>query len=123
MELTPLMLAVAACAVVRPPAFRTAMVTVRVSRLPVLSSSVPVTAVMVPSSVSKVPSSTTCALCPTEKLAASAAGKSRLSIILELSRMTATSWPLVTSSPLATFRLLTVPATSARTYWRSTVLS
>ena len=60
---------------------------------------------------------------PTEKPAASAAGNSSASVILELSRITATSWPLVTSSPLATFRLLTTPATSARTYWRSTVLS
>ena len=123
MELTPLTLAVAAWAVVRPPALLTRMVTVRTSRLPVLSSSVPVTAVMVPFSVSKVPSSTTSALWPTEKLAASAAGNSRFSSILELSRMTATSWPLVTSSPFATLRLLTVPSTSARTYWRSTVLS
>ena len=123
MELTPLMLAVAAWAVVRPPALLTRMVTVRTSRLPVLSSSVPVTAVTVPFSVSKVPSSTTSALWPTEKLAASAAGNSRFSSILELSRMTATSWPLVTSSPFATLRLLTVPSTSARTYWRSTVLS
>ena len=88
-----------------------------------LSSSVPVTAVTVPFSVSKVQSSTTSALWPTEKLAASAAGNSRFSSILELSRMTATSWPLVTSSPFATLRLLTVPSTSARTYWRSTVLS
>ena len=123
MELTPLTLAVAAWAVVRPPALLTRMVTVRTSRLPVLSSSVPVTAVTVPFSVSKVPSSTTSALWPTEKLAASAAGNSRFSSILELSRMTATSWPLVTWSPFATLRLLTVPSTSARTYWRSTVLS
>ena len=91
MELTPLTLAVAACAVVRPPALLTRMVTVRTSRFPVLSSSVPVTAVMVPFRLSKVPSSTTSALWPTEKLAASAAGNCRLSIILELSRMTATS--------------------------------
>ena len=123
MELTPFTVAVAAWAVVRPPALRTEMVTVRVSRLPVLRASVPVMAVMVPVRVSKVPSSVTSALCPTEKPAASAAGNSSASVILELSRITATSWPLVTSSPLATFRLLTTPATSARTYWRSTVLS
>ena len=123
MELTPLMEAVAACAVVRPPAFRTAMVTVRVSRLPVLSASVPVTLVTVPSNCSKVPSSVTWAVWPTLKLAASAAGNSSVSSILELSRMMATSCPLVTSSPLATFRVLTVPSTSARTYWRSTTLS
>ena len=123
MELTPLMEAVAACAVVRPPAFFTVMVTVRVSRLPALSASVPLTEVTVPSSCSKVPSSVTAALWPTEKFAASAAGNSSVSSILELSRMTATSWPLATSSPFVTFRLLTTPATSARTYWRSTTLS
>ena len=123
MQLTPLMVAVAAWAVVRPPALRTEMVTVRVSRLPVLRASVPVTAVTVPVMVSKVPSRVTSALCPTEKEAASAAGNSSCRVILELSRMTATSWPLVTSSPLATFRVLTVPSTSARTYWRSTTLS
>ena len=91
MQFTPLMVAVAACAVVRPPALRTAMVTVRVSRLPVLRASVPVTAVTVPVSISKVPSSVTSALWPTEKVAASAAGNSSRSTILELSRMTATS--------------------------------
>ena len=82
-----------------------------------------VTAVTVPVMVSKVPSRVTSALCPTEKEAASAAGNSSCRVILELSRMTATSWPLVTSSPFATLRVLTTPATSARTYWRSTVLS
>ena len=67
------------------------MVTVRVSRLPVLRASVPVTAVTVPVSISKVPSSVTSALWPTEKVAASAAGNSSCSTILELSRMIATS--------------------------------
>ena len=91
MELTPLIVAVAACAVVRPPALDTERVTVRVSRLPVLRASVPVTAVIVPGSTSKVPSSVTWAVCPTEKLAASAAGNSSTRFILELSRTTATS--------------------------------
>ena len=67
--------AVALWAVDRPPGLSTSMVTVRTWTLPVSTSTLPLTWVMVPVSTSKVESRVTEALWPTEKAAASSAGR------------------------------------------------
>ena len=117
------MVAVAAWAAVRLPVFFTAMVTVRTSRLPLLSVSAPETDCTVPPMASKVLSSSTSAPWPTVKLAASAAGNSKDSSRVVSSRMAATSCPAVTTSPTRTLKEATVPPMSVRMYWASTASS
>ena len=105
MELMPLMVAVADWAVFSAPLLAVEMVTLRTSTLPVLSTSLPDTSVTVPCSTSKVPSRVIWALWPTAKWAASAEGKVSCRTIWLASCTTATSWPLVTSSPTLTLRV------------------
>ena len=117
------MVAVAAWEAVRLPVLRTAMVTVRTSRLPLLRVSAPETDCTLPVMASKVLSSSTSALWPTAKLAASAAGNSSSSSRVVSSRMVATSCPALTTSPTRTLKEATVPAMSVRMYWASTASS